>query len=120
MGKRFGETIRERREARGITLRAAAALLEVSPAYLSRLEREQESPTQARVGQIAALLELPPDPLFALAQQVAPELSQYVASTPSLPAFLRTAQAKGLGPKDFERLTAEIEKLPTKKKGGRP
>lgn len=116
MAKSFGEQIRRRREELGITLRAAAAKLDVSPAYLSRLERDQETPTPERVQQIATLLEVPVDALFTAAQQVAPELSKYVATTPALPAFLRLAREKKLSAADFEALTRKIAR--TKKDGG--
>jgi transcriptional regulator with XRE-family HTH domain len=116
MAGSFGEEIRRRREALKLTLRGAAAKLEVSPAYLSRLERDQETPTPERVEQIAVLLRAPPDALFALAQQVAPELSKYVATTPALPAFLRVARDKNLSTAQIEALTRKIAR--TKKDGG--
>ena len=116
MAESFGEQIRRRREEVGITLRAAAAKLDVSPAYLSRLERDQETPTLERIQQIATLLEAPADVLFTAARQVAPELSKYIATTPTLPAFLRLAREKNLSAEDFEALTRKIAR--TKKDGG--
>ncbi len=49
----FGERVRQLRDERGITLRAMAAALELSPAYLSALEHGKRGrPTRGLVRQI--------------------------------------------------------------------
>jgi AcrR family transcriptional regulator/transcriptional regulator with XRE-family HTH domain len=53
-----GATIRSIREARGLSLRALATLLEVSPGTLSALERDLTPITVKRLEQVAAVLDV--------------------------------------------------------------
>lgn len=53
-----GATIRSIREARGLSLRALATLLEVSPGTLSALERDLTPITVQRLEQVAAVLDV--------------------------------------------------------------
>ena len=42
--RKFGEFIAEKRKSRGITLRGMAGKLEISPAYLSDIEKSRRNP----------------------------------------------------------------------------
>jgi transcriptional regulator with XRE-family HTH domain len=109
MAKKFGETIREMREAQKLGLRTAAEQLSISPAYLSRIERGRENPPRPElIRRIAALLGGDADVLFRLADSTDPELAEYVNSVPKLPEFLRTAMAAKLSSDDFQRLIDQI------------
>ncbi|MCE2540515.1 MAG: helix-turn-helix transcriptional regulator [Acidobacteria bacterium] len=78
MTKRVGGTIRELREAQELGLRAAADRLEISPAYLSRIERGRERPSKpALVKRLATLLGGDPDLLFRLAASTDPDLAAF-------------------------------------------
>jgi HTH-type transcriptional regulator, competence development regulator len=110
MAKKFGETIREMREAQKLGLRTAAERLGISPAYLSRIERGRENPPRPElIRRIAALLGGDADVLFRLADSTDPELADYVNSIPKLPEFLRTAMAARLSSDDFQRLIDQIQ-----------
>jgi transcriptional regulator with XRE-family HTH domain len=110
MAKKFGETIREMREAQKLGLRTAAEQLSISPAYLSRIERGRENPPRPElIRRIAALLGGDADVLFRLADSTDPELAEYVNSVPKLPEFLRTAMAAKLSSDDFQRLIDQIQ-----------
>jgi transcriptional regulator with XRE-family HTH domain len=110
MAKKFGETIREMREAQKLGLRTAAEQLSISPAYLSRIERGRENPPRPElIRRIAALLGGDADVLFRLADSTDPELAEYVNSVPKLPEFLRTAMAAKLSSDDFQRLIEQIQ-----------
>jgi transcriptional regulator with XRE-family HTH domain len=110
MAKKFGETIREMREAQKLGLRTAAERLGISPAYLSRIERGRENPPRPElIRRIAALLGGDADVLFRLADSTDPELAEYVNSIPKLPEFLRTAMAARLSSDDFQRLIEQIQ-----------
>jgi len=109
MSKSFGETIRVLREAQKIGLRTAAEQLEISPAYLSRIERGRERPPRPElIRKMATLFGGDADVLFRLAQSTDPELAGYVNSIPGVPEFLRTAMAAKLTSQDFEHLTEQI------------
>lgn len=119
ISKSFGETVRVLREAQDLGLRAAAQQLDISPAYLSRIERGREKPPRPElIRKMATLFGGDADVLFRLAQSTDPELADYVNSVPALPEFLRTAMAARLTSEDFEQLIAQIQKqkVPRKQK----
>lgn len=118
MTKSFGGTIRELREAQELGLRAAADRLEVSPAYLSRIERGKERPPKpALVKRLATLLGGDPDVLFRLAESTDPDLAAYIHDVPRVPEFLRTAKEMNLTAEDFDVLIEEVKRH---RRPGRP
>ena len=71
----FGRYIRRAREGREMTLTELARRVDVSIAYLSRIERERENPPPDRlVSALARALGLPADSLFAAARRLPPDL----------------------------------------------
>jgi transcriptional regulator with XRE-family HTH domain len=71
----FGEHIRRRREAHGIGLTELAQRLGVSPAYWSRIERDQEKPPRDDlIERAAAILEIRLDDLFVDAGRLPPDM----------------------------------------------
>ena len=111
MTKSFGGTIRELREAQKMGLRVAAERLEISPAYLSRIERGKERPPKpALVKRIATLLGGDPDVLFRLAESTDPDLAAYIHDVPRVPEFLRTAKEMNLTAEDFDVLIEEVKR----------
>jgi HTH-type transcriptional regulator, competence development regulator len=76
---KFGPHIRETREARAITLRGLARLLEVEPAYLSKIEREIFAPpSESLIMKIAAHLDEDPDQLLALAGKIPSDVKEAI------------------------------------------
>ena len=111
MTKSFGGTIRELREAQKLGLRAAADRLEISPAYLSRIERGKERPPKPElVKRLATLLGGDPDLLFRLAESTDPDLAAYIHDVPRVPEFLRTAKEMNLTSEDFDVLIEEVKR----------
>lgn len=54
--KTFGETIRELRESKDISLREVAARIGVDPSFLSRVENGTKRPTREQVVALASVL----------------------------------------------------------------
>jgi HTH-type transcriptional regulator, competence development regulator len=76
---RFGPHIRETREARAISLRGLARLIEVEPAYLSKIEREIfPPPSEGLIVKIAAELGEDPDRLLALAGKIPTDVKEAI------------------------------------------
>lgn len=106
----FGARVRRLREAKGIGLRPFARMIEVSATYLSKIERgELPPPAEARVKEIARLLDQDPDELLALAGKVASDVSAIIRERPrEMASFLRTA--RGLGPEEIRCLEEQARK----------
>ena len=119
--KTFGQTIREMREAQNLGLRIAAERLGMSPAYLSRIERDKERPPKPEfVKGMATLFGGDPDLLFRLAQSTDPSLADYIHLVPEVPEFLRTAMALQLTSDDFTQMTDELRRRRGSVQGGGP
>ena len=76
----FGSVIRERRTALGIGLNDFAERLEISAAYWSRIERDQENPPRDElIERAAAILGVRMDDLFVEAQRLPPDMRKDMA-----------------------------------------
>ena len=109
--KAFGPTLRRERMKRKIPLRQFARQVEISPTYLSKIEREEfPPPSEAKVVTIADLLGQDRDEWLALAGRVSSDLKEIIREHPrELANFLRGT----LGMSDDER--AEALKLVAEK-----
>ena len=106
--KKFGEQVRALREARNIGLRKFAALVDMSPAYLSKIERDEfPPPAEVKVLTIAEVLDQDPDELLALAGRVASDLLKIIMQRPRETAALLRATS-GLPSADVKRLTLRL------------
>jgi transcriptional regulator with XRE-family HTH domain len=110
-GEKFGAFIRKQREAKEIGLREMAKMIEVSPTYLSRIERDEfPPPTEDRVRAIAKIIGCDVDELLARAGRVASDLSEIIKRRPvELAALLRTT--KGLTNEDIAWLARNAQKV---------
>ena len=108
--ERFGARVRRLREAREIGLRPFARMIGVSATYLSKIERDElPPPAEARVKEIARLLDQDPDELLALAGKVASDVSAIIRERPrEMASFLRTVH--GLGPDEIRRLEEQARR----------
>jgi len=107
----FGMTLRERRIAKGYSLRKFAELVGVSPTYLSLVERgEAESPpTAERVRKMAELLAENADQWIALAGRMPEDVAEIIKKNPEgMPELLRAAQS--MTAEELRRLTEQIRK----------
>ncbi|WP_298031833.1 helix-turn-helix transcriptional regulator [uncultured Desulfovibrio sp.] len=97
--KKFGERVRELREAKArtdpaFTVRRFAQTMELSPSYISMLERGEVNPPKAEnIRKMAELLGCSADELFALANKVNPEIASIIMEHPEVvPNLLRTVR----------------------------
>jgi transcriptional regulator with XRE-family HTH domain len=113
--KSFGQVLREKRIAKGYSLRKFADLIKVSPTYLSHVEQDkvETPPTAERLRRMADLLGESPDEFSALAGRVADDLSPIIQSRPEmLPELLRTT--KSLSPEQVRQLLDEAKRMKDK------
>jgi transcriptional regulator with XRE-family HTH domain len=90
---KFGAFIRQKREAKGLSLREMARKIQVSPTFLSKVETENWKPGEEKLQRIAEVIGCEPDDLFALAGRVPTELTDIIKQSPSHAALLREARA---------------------------
>jgi transcriptional regulator with XRE-family HTH domain len=87
---KFGETVRKLRMAQNKGLRETAGLINISPAYLSRIERGKESPPKPEIiKKMALVLAADPDVLFRLASTTDPAITDYINEKPELLELIR-------------------------------
>ena len=109
--KPFGPVLREKRTAKGISLRKFAELVGVSPTYLSQVEQGNvDPPTAERVRKMAEILGENIDEWTALAGRVQEDLPRIIQSRPNtIPELLRTT--KSLTPEQVRRLLNQAKKM---------
>lgn len=108
----FGEFIREKRLAKGYSLRKFAELIDVSPTYLSLVEqgKVERPPTVERVRRMAEVLGENPDELISLAGRVPEDLPGIIQSEPEqMPSLLRAA--KGLTADQLKALAEQAKRM---------
>jgi transcriptional regulator with XRE-family HTH domain len=94
--KSFGQLLRDARNAKGLTLRKFAIVAELSPTYVSKIERDEMSPpSEDTIKRIARILEIDEDTLLAEAGKISSDLTNIILEHPKAFAnFLRTNQGR--------------------------
>jgi len=112
--KPFGDVLREKRMAKGISLRKFADQVGVSPTYLSQVEQGNiDPPTAERVKKMAEILGENADELIALAGRVPEDLPKIIQKQPTqMPELLR--EASGLTAEQLRQLVDKARKLKEK------
>ncbi len=110
--KAFGETIRDLRVAQDLGLRETAALVGISPAYLSRIEREKEHPPRPKVIKtLAKILAADPDVLFRLSSSTDPEIVDYLHENPEALILLRYLKDARFTPEKIKHLLGTAQEI---------
>lgn len=112
----FGEFIKEKRQNKGITLRAFADMVEIAPAYMSDIEKsKRNAPTQEILEKMIKVLELSNEDaneLFDLAASskdaIAQDLKEYVSGNQNVRAALRKAKDLKLGDDEWIKIIEEM------------
>lgn len=115
----FGDYLREKRMAKGFSLRKFAVKVGVSPTYLSQVEQNiSDPPTVERVQKMAELLGENPDEMIGLAGRMPKDLSQIIQKRPeAMPELLRAAN--GLSIEQIRQLTKRAKALKAQGEGGK-
>jgi transcriptional regulator with XRE-family HTH domain len=106
----FGQLLRDTREAKGITLRKFAQIVDLSATYVSKIERgEMAAPGEETIKRIAKVLEIDEDELLGLAGKVSTDLKDIILEHPKAVAnFLRTIHGKSEA--EIQRATQQLNK----------
>ncbi|MEB3175584.1 MAG: helix-turn-helix transcriptional regulator [Cyanobacteriota bacterium] len=107
---KFGETIRQLRVAQELGLRELASMVDISPTYLSRIERGKESPPAPRViEELARVLAADPDVLFRLCPSTDPEIASFLKKRPKVMGLVRLIVDEALSDDQIDRIQIYIE-----------
>jgi HTH-type transcriptional regulator, competence development regulator len=95
----YRETVRAERTRQGISLRELAKRLDITPTYLSKIERmEFAPPAEDKIKETARILRLDPDILLAQAGKVDSEVLKIITDNPQVfIKFLRAANRLSRG-----------------------
>ncbi len=109
MAETLGQFIRRLRGEKNLGLREMARQVDISPAYLSRVETDEEKtpPAEETLKAIAEALAADLDTLMHLAGRVPSDVGEMIKEDPHLPQFLRTARSRGLTGKELEQLLSK-------------
>ncbi|HRC25962.1 MAG TPA: helix-turn-helix transcriptional regulator [Alphaproteobacteria bacterium] len=112
----FGGRVRRKRMEKQITLRKFADMIDVSPTYISQIERDEfKPPVEDKIREIARVLGEDEDEMLGLADRVPSDLPGIIQKHPKeVATFLRTA--KGFSRKDWEQLTQKVKEQTGKNK----
>ncbi len=106
---RFGERVRELRQAKNLTLRGLAAKVGVGFTYLSKVENERldfaDYPSDDLICRVAKALDADADELLLLAEKVPARIKRRVLERPD--AFRRLAD---LDDRTLDRVLASIDR----------
>lgn len=108
---KFGETIRQLREAQNFGLRETATMVGISPAYLSRIERGKEYPPKPEVIKaLAKVLAADPDVLFRLCPSTDPDVVTLLKERPKVLELLRLVMAEELSDEQLGKVEHFIKR----------
>lgn len=114
---RFGEFIAKKRKSLGITLRGMAADLDITPAYLSDIEKSRRNPPDIKMlekmAQRLNLTKEEKNTMFDLAgkdrNEISPDLPEYIINKPIVTVALRKAKEKATDD-DWEEFIRKLDK----------
>ena len=110
--KSFGETIRELRVAQDLGLRETAGKIGISPAYLSRIERNKEKPPKPEtIKTLAKQLAADPDVLFRISSSTDPEVTNFLNEQPEVMALLRFIEKAEFTHEQYELLLTAAKNI---------
>jgi len=110
----FGGYIKKMREIRGIGLREMAKAVQISPAYLSDIEKNKRgAPSKEVITKISSLLELNLESLFDLAgissNKIPPDLPEIIKEHPGLSKLIRVVKERNLSTDQILRITKDLK-----------
>ena len=106
----FGETVRNKRLEKNISLNKFAKMVGVSPPFISKMEvGDWNAPSEEKIIKMAEILEINKDELLALAGKVGSDLQNRVLENPSMFAsLLRKATPEKLE-KNYKQIIELLE-----------
>ena len=112
MDNLFGEMLREKRRAAGISQRDLADKIGVDFSYISKLENGRLPPPAAdTLVEICRVLNIEPEELLALTGKLPSEIQKGVSSSEAAQQFLHEAQRMGLSEEEWRHMVQSLKGL---------
>jgi transcriptional regulator with XRE-family HTH domain len=105
----FGETLRDARIKKGVSLRSLAAELKITPSYLSDIENDRRIPSEDVLQQLANLLNLNFDDMMAQAGRFGEEAERYLKQQPTAVKLFRRISESNLDEEDLKKLLKAVD-----------
>lgn len=90
--KTVGQTIRAKRESKGLLLRQVASYLDIDQAILSKIERNERKPTKENIVKLAEILDFDKEDL--LVQFISERIAYEIADEDCASKVLKAAEKK--------------------------
>ncbi len=108
----FGDLLREKRRAAGLSQRQLAERAGVDFSYISKLENGRlPAPADETVGRICEILKSPTDEFFAAAKKLPAGLGAALGGEPAAVRFLQEASRLKLSSEEWEQLLGNLQGL---------
>ncbi|HKM80772.1 MAG TPA: helix-turn-helix transcriptional regulator [Candidatus Acidoferrum sp.] len=112
MATTFGELLREKRRAAGLSQRQLADRAGVDFSYISKLENGRlPAAADDTVVRICTILECPAEEFFTAAKKLPTELGESLVGEPAAIRFLQEASRLQLSQKEWEQMLGELHGL---------
>ncbi|MBV9470122.1 MAG: helix-turn-helix transcriptional regulator [Abitibacteriaceae bacterium] len=108
--KSLGETLRDARIEKNISLRALAGQMEITPSYLSDIENDRRVPAEDVLRTLASNLEIEFEDLMALAGRFGEKAERYMKSQPTAVKLFRRISEANLGEEQLREMINEVKK----------
>jgi transcriptional regulator with XRE-family HTH domain len=100
---KFGNFIRNKRLEKGYTLRRFCELVDISPTFISRMERDEiDPPREDKIVAMAQVLSIDAEELVFKANRLPDNIKKMIISRPDLVSLLRIATTRN--PNDLKHL----------------
>jgi len=117
----FGDTLREKRRAAGLSQRKLAQEASVDFSYISKLENGRlPAPAAATVTRFAEVIGCPPEELLAAAKKMPADVNALMSGDPAAQRFLQAASKLGLSADEWERMIGSLHGLRSTDEGESP
>lgn len=108
----FGELLREKRRASGLSQRQLAERAGVDFSYISKLENGRlPAPADDTVVRLCKILGCPSEEFFAAAKKLPTELGESLVGQPAALRFLQEASRLKLSQEEWERMLGNLHGL---------
>ena len=108
----FGDILREKRRAAGLSQRKLAQEAGVDFSYVSKLENGRlPAPAADTVTRFADVIGCPPEELLAAAKKMPSAVNASMSGNPAAQRFLQAASKLGLSTDEWERMIGSLHGL---------